>query len=1767
MKPLNSFLKSILTIAGLLALLFQGSIVLAQEYPVQVTTIVTPPYSLYLSDYASPEGNAMQVIIQLRELDRPEYRVKLRLTIEGQGITLRTKSSYIPRALVLQGGVPEILTGPDLSAYLNPDNLDFSGISRQEFLKNGTFPEGFYTFKIEVVDYLREVVVSNPGFANAWIILNDPPLVNLPFNDEKVNATDPQNVMFSWTPRHAASPNAAFSTEYEFTLVELYPANRNPNDAIRAANSIFVTQTTSTSLNYGIMEPLLIPGRKYAFRIRAYDVNGRDLFKNNGYSEVHVFQFGDACIPPPGIKADALDAVRMKLSWDQIDLHTGYGIKYRKKGSGSWQEENVFANSSIVPGLQAGATYEYQVKGVCGSIQGDFSPIATITTPEVTEDEFSCGAPASPIDLKTTPLKDKLQVGDIIKSGDFEIRLSEVTANADGSYKGAGLAMVPWFKFASARVKFAKIQVNEEYRVFNGNITTSYNPNSQFVARLDRAKDEMNEEKTDSTANSSEGNDDNFNGIDTTFSKDIDSVIVNPNGDLLIVNTDGTTTTLPRAENAETRVTDSNGDTWTVDKDGNVTGGNEAVTAGGGVGPGVGVSAGITVDKDGQINFEPFGVTVQLAETESLGEDENGNCHHRVEGVTIKLVFNQGSSVSETFYVDGITLEFYRNCTTGEIVRAVFSYDGRYTKNIQIGKISLDIASIDLDMSADGHFSGSILFKVLTTSDIALTPNLILKEGMDGTLKFAYDNSDRNYVGKFGYSEVKNLKVALVSNGKEIALFTKFDGVDDRLAGKFEQLVPVTFTYNEAQVTLSNVYIEGSIDLFFDDHIIDKGSVALKVENLQGFPGTFEGTLNYDNATETFTSGISGQNFSAFDMQFSSVNLTAVLSKDLEFKSISGSFDVTHPDFTNSRLTAQHFLIEGGELKEFNITGQVDYLGATYELQRSEYKNGIIFADVKIKNEDTEAGLQMAFHPDGTIEILKATLALPPMQFGPIVAEVVGTIMPSSQSNLNDGFTRFEDLTVKFSVEIPQQGGSPKVVQIAQANATFELNLETKKTRNVALDMQVDGTYELFEFSGVKGQFKGLDIKVNGEGELSGHLDFGVLVEEPITIDLQETIPLELKNKFRINSASGELRYVFSGKTTFEGKVEFWELKDINLELLKKTGDGLDESIITMRDGIINESVLRGTFELSKPGGVSYKAKGFTTTLKELSVTAEIRNLSLGNTGSGSPELKFISGSGAVEVSDIKGMKGTVAGSLEVGEDIRFKIEASTDFSAYGFTFSQLNVSGALTTKLDLMELKGTMKAKHTDFEANLDVTSFHFGDGSLQAFQLRGNTKFKGVEIYISNGNYSKATQLFALSAGMKFPTGAGQSSEIVMKNFVIDSEGEIREIELSGDLHIEPMELTFNGRYSESRFSLGFDAKLYEFKLKGLVDLGAIERSNHTYYNYFYLKASAESYSPGLPLGPTGLTLTKMGGEFGYNYAVDFLQQTKSPAYNSYTAGVELGISAAKIVGLQGRANATISPNLFQFNLGATLTVPASTDPYIQADGQITYQIKKTPQGRNQSIYGKLNTKVNIPKSTGSIFNMNAGIDFKIDQGLWKVETAQEISGKIFNKVNYTGDIDLGGSFEKPDEFAGQLNGRLNYEWSVDYKETFLKGIVLVEAGVVADVEAFANLSIQPDNVSGEACGCAIGTAQAKISNPLTGYSYQAALKLGGAASIVSNGNTRKLDFKGKIYIEQNGTVKYDFNQGGMFDFNSLTGDFVEYDDVQICSGKLDECLNKLK
>jgi hypothetical protein len=105
--------------------------------------------------------------------------------------------------------------------------------------------------------------------------------------------------MMSWTPRHFNSPAAAYGTEYFFEMVELYDKQAPPEGAFLYARPFYSETIRPTSFIYNSAHPLLIPGRRYAWRVRAVARDGMQqemtVFKNNGYSEVFYFDYAADC--------------------------------------------------------------------------------------------------------------------------------------------------------------------------------------------------------------------------------------------------------------------------------------------------------------------------------------------------------------------------------------------------------------------------------------------------------------------------------------------------------------------------------------------------------------------------------------------------------------------------------------------------------------------------------------------------------------------------------------------------------------------------------------------------------------------------------------------------------------------------------------------------------------------------------------------------------------------------------------------------------------------------------------------------------------------------------------------------------------------------------------------------------------------------------------------------------------------------------------------------------------------------------------------------------------------------------------------------------------------------------------------------------------------------------------------------------------------------------------------------------------------------------
>lgn len=432
---------------------------------------IIPPYSVYLPDYVSSTSNKLNVSIVVNDPNPQELSAKLKFTILSDGISITTRPDFKPSPIRISTGV-NVLTSADLVPYFDAAALNFQGMDKGQFIKSGRLKEGIYQFCVEVVEYERGIRLSERACATAWLLLNNPPLWNIPANNEIVRASNPQNLLFNWTPQHTGSPNSAFTAEYEFTLVEVWPIQRNPNDAINAQVPLYRTTTTSNSLIYGPTEPQLIPGRKYAIRLRAYDREGRDLFVNNGYSEVRVFTFGEECKYPTSLSAKVENFQKAKVTYVSQSSNTEFIIRYRPYGGNAddpWYTKRSIFPYAILDSLKEGVKYEYSIKAGCESLTSDFSPIDTFSLPRKPDNSFECKEEERLVEIQNKTPKAILRTGERINIGGYDVELTEVKGS-EGTFSGKGTIVIPFMNNIKVKTYFTNITVNTDNVVTAGNI-------------------------------------------------------------------------------------------------------------------------------------------------------------------------------------------------------------------------------------------------------------------------------------------------------------------------------------------------------------------------------------------------------------------------------------------------------------------------------------------------------------------------------------------------------------------------------------------------------------------------------------------------------------------------------------------------------------------------------------------------------------------------------------------------------------------------------------------------------------------------------------------------------------------------------------------------------------------------------------------------------------------------------------------------------------------------------------------------------------------------------------------------------------------------------------------------------------------------------------------------------------------------------------------------------------------------------------------------
>lgn len=442
----------------------------AQVYPVQVNSTVLPPYLSTVASYSTTVNQKYLVNIFTADLSTVNRQARLKLYIEGNGILAQSQAVVNGATpIYLNGGETLSLSNLDLAPYFQIENLQ--GITPAQYAN--VLPQGTYKFCIEVYDYLTNQRISQKSCTFYYFLYNEPPLLNLPQNHSVVFFQDPQNIIFTWTPRHINATNI----EYLFELVELLDDQAPSNYAFMVGAPLYSTTVSNTILHYGPAETQLIAGRKYAWRVRAQSQPGfgeTAVFNNNGYSEIFDFVYPGNCEAPKFVLATSLNATQAKITWQPDPKHLDYKVEYRKQGTTSWFTTAHYNNEAKLYDLEPGATYEFRVGGEClGNIM-TYSTVNTFTQPTTDSVGINCGIQPT-IDLANQSLfSGQLPNDQVIMAGDFSIKLTEVAGT--GTYTGKGYTTVPYLSFVKIGVEFKNIKINTDFKLVQGEIKASYDP-------------------------------------------------------------------------------------------------------------------------------------------------------------------------------------------------------------------------------------------------------------------------------------------------------------------------------------------------------------------------------------------------------------------------------------------------------------------------------------------------------------------------------------------------------------------------------------------------------------------------------------------------------------------------------------------------------------------------------------------------------------------------------------------------------------------------------------------------------------------------------------------------------------------------------------------------------------------------------------------------------------------------------------------------------------------------------------------------------------------------------------------------------------------------------------------------------------------------------------------------------------------------------------------------------------------------------------------
>jgi hypothetical protein len=445
------------------------------SFPVTAAIQSLPPFVPNFTNWADPINNKLGVTLLLNDREEPGYQVRLRLTISGQGITIRSRVDWPARPISLTFGIPTQLSSVDLQEYFRLEHLDFIGYSTQAYLSNGGLPEGVYSLCVEAIDYNRSTEEAASAKACTFIQaqLLDPPVILSPMGNQ--TPISPQSLLVQWQARHTAT----FMTTYRVEIYDMNTGNNfTPEQIYTFQQPVVETELlgiTSTLIDASF--PLLESGKQYLLRVQAIAPMNVNVFKNGGYSEPMFFRYGLDCTPPAGLSINVQSYDRVRVSWSPSSGASGYIVRYREKNpNANWYEGSTTSNFLQINNLISNTEYEVQLQAECGGIPGSFGSIYAFTTqsrPIVrAEDLIDCGTEVANLPLPSNQTNiTSLAFADTVMVGRFPMRIMEIrpSSTEPGRWEGMGQIYLEWL---GRRINcvFKDIGINTDRIVYQGQV-------------------------------------------------------------------------------------------------------------------------------------------------------------------------------------------------------------------------------------------------------------------------------------------------------------------------------------------------------------------------------------------------------------------------------------------------------------------------------------------------------------------------------------------------------------------------------------------------------------------------------------------------------------------------------------------------------------------------------------------------------------------------------------------------------------------------------------------------------------------------------------------------------------------------------------------------------------------------------------------------------------------------------------------------------------------------------------------------------------------------------------------------------------------------------------------------------------------------------------------------------------------------------------------------------------------------------------------------